>query len=258
MRVVLAGGHLGGGRARSPATSCGSSSPSAVLARAAACLISAERADEGARQRQAADREIVDRALRLRAPERIGGHLAARPCCRARSGRNSSCRHSAQNAEFARPDDRMRYDVNPSTSRACATHVWVPRRATFRAGCALPGRRSLPRQRPRRCAPLLSEAGLIRERIRIEALWLLHLAAAAPQLPGAQLSPAVRAARALTLAREPGCRRRRRRQGDRSAHQPRREGGRVLRARAAARPRAPRPRPSSWCTSAAPPRTSTT
>jgi hypothetical protein len=44
-------------------------------------------------------------------------------------------------------------------------------------------------------APLrawLSEAGLIRERIRIEAQWLLHLAAAAPRLPGAQLSPAVR------------------------------------------------------------------
>jgi adenylosuccinate lyase len=39
---------------------------------------------------------------------------------------------------------------------------------------------------------LLSEAGLIRERIRVEAQWLLQLAAAAPQLPGAQLSPAVR------------------------------------------------------------------
>ena len=54
-------------------------------------------------------------------------------------------------------------------------------------------------------APLrasLSEAGLIRARIRIEAQWLLHLAAAAPRLPGAQLSPAVRE-RALTLARAP-------------------------------------------------------
>ena len=54
-------------------------------------------------------------------------------------------------------------------------------------------------------APLrawLSEAGLIRERIRIEAQWLLHLAAAAPQLPGAQLSAAVRE-RAAELAREP-------------------------------------------------------
>jgi len=39
---------------------------------------------------------------------------------------------------------------------------------------------------------LLSEAGLIRERIRIEAHWLLHLAAAVPQLPGAQLTAAVR------------------------------------------------------------------
>jgi len=54
-------------------------------------------------------------------------------------------------------------------------------------------------------APLrasLSEAALIRERIRIEAQWLLHLASAAPRLPGAQLSPAVRE-RAATLARSP-------------------------------------------------------
>jgi adenylosuccinate lyase len=54
-------------------------------------------------------------------------------------------------------------------------------------------------------APLrahLSEAGLIRERIRIEAQWLLHLAAALPQLPGAQLPAPVRA-RAQQLAAAP-------------------------------------------------------
>jgi adenylosuccinate lyase len=39
---------------------------------------------------------------------------------------------------------------------------------------------------------LFSEAGLIRERIRIEAQWLLHLAAAAPMLAGAGLSAQVR------------------------------------------------------------------
>jgi adenylosuccinate lyase len=50
---------------------------------------------------------------------------------------------------------------------------------------------------------LLSEAGLIRERIRIEAHWLLHLAAAVPQLPHAKLSEDVRG-RALELAHEPG------------------------------------------------------
>jgi adenylosuccinate lyase len=50
---------------------------------------------------------------------------------------------------------------------------------------------------------LLSEAGLIRERIRIEAHWLLHLAAAVPQLPHAKLSQAVRR-RALELAHDPG------------------------------------------------------
>jgi len=49
---------------------------------------------------------------------------------------------------------------------------------------------------------LLSEAALIGERIRIEALWLLHLAAALPQLPGAQLS-AVVYERARQLAQAP-------------------------------------------------------
>src|SRR6184192_797644 len=51
---------------------------------------------------------------------------------------------------------------------------------------------------------LLTEGGLIRERVRIEALWLLHLAAAVPQLPGAQFTPAVRErARQLASAPEP-------------------------------------------------------
>ena len=50
---------------------------------------------------------------------------------------------------------------------------------------------------------LLSEAGLIRERIRIEARWLLHLSASVPQLAGASLSSDV-VARARLLAHEPG------------------------------------------------------
>jgi adenylosuccinate lyase len=49
---------------------------------------------------------------------------------------------------------------------------------------------------------LLSEAGLIRERIRVEARWFLHLAAAVPQLAGAEFPAAVRT-RAELLAREP-------------------------------------------------------
>ena len=49
---------------------------------------------------------------------------------------------------------------------------------------------------------LLSEAGLIRERVRIEARWLLHLAAAIPQLAGATLSPVV-SERAQQLAEAP-------------------------------------------------------
>src|SRR5207249_11885968 len=38
---------------------------------------------------------------------------------------------------------------------------------------------------------LLAERALVLERIRIEAQWLLHVAAAVPQLPGAHFSPAV-------------------------------------------------------------------
>src|SRR5215472_14996865 len=49
---------------------------------------------------------------------------------------------------------------------------------------------------------LLSEAGLIRERVRIEAHWLLHLVAAVPQLAGATLSPVV-SERAQQLAEAP-------------------------------------------------------
>src|SRR6185437_5055696 len=48
---------------------------------------------------------------------------------------------------------------------------------------------------------LLTEAGLIRERVRIEAAWLLHLAAAVPGLAVAALAPAV-VARAIGLVRE--------------------------------------------------------
>src|SRR5665213_493015 len=49
---------------------------------------------------------------------------------------------------------------------------------------------------------LLSETGLIRERIRIEAQWLLHLAQAAPMLAGAGLSAGVRQC-AQALAEHP-------------------------------------------------------
>jgi adenylosuccinate lyase len=50
---------------------------------------------------------------------------------------------------------------------------------------------------------LFSESGLINERIRIEALWLLELARSVPQLAGSAL-PAESAARATALARDPG------------------------------------------------------
>jgi adenylosuccinate lyase len=52
-------------------------------------------------------------------------------------------------------------------------------------------------------AQLLSESGLIQERIRVEALWLLQLGAALPNLAAAQFSPNVRK-RIEQLASDPG------------------------------------------------------
>jgi adenylosuccinate lyase len=49
---------------------------------------------------------------------------------------------------------------------------------------------------------LLSEAGLIRERIRVEALWVIHLAGSVPRFPGSTL-PAAVSRRAADLAHEP-------------------------------------------------------
>ena len=65
--------------------------PSSVLARAAAGLISPSARMNPRGIVQAADREVLDRALGLRAPQRVGRDLAARPCCRARCGNRSSC-----------------------------------------------------------------------------------------------------------------------------------------------------------------------
>ncbi|MEP7246620.1 MAG: adenylosuccinate lyase [Gammaproteobacteria bacterium] len=48
----------------------------------------------------------------------------------------------------------------------------------------------------------LSEAGLIRERIRVEALWLIHLAGSVPRFAGSALPAAVRT-RAAELAHDP-------------------------------------------------------
>src|SRR5688500_15053016 len=49
---------------------------------------------------------------------------------------------------------------------------------------------------------ILSEGGLIRERIRVEALWVTHLAAAALKFAGSNLPAGVRN-RATELAKEP-------------------------------------------------------
>ena len=51
--------------------------------------------------------------------------------------------------------------------------------------------------------PLCSEAGLIGERIRVEALWFLELAHSVPQLAGGAM-PSTVTARAAALAADPG------------------------------------------------------
>src|SRR5450432_2345203 len=95
----------------------------------------------------------------------------------------------------------MRYDANPSTSRSPQPMSAGPD-ATLTALDALSPVDGRYRAATAPLRTWLSESGLIRERIRIEAQWLLHLAGAAPQLAGAQLPVAVRQ-RAAELAREP-------------------------------------------------------
>ena len=51
---------------------------------------------------------------------------------------------------------------------------------------------------------VLSEGGLIRERIRVEALWVTHLAAAAPRFAGSTLPAAVRTRVLRRFAAEAG------------------------------------------------------
>src|ERR1700722_16567265 len=196
MSIVLAGDHLGGGRLDG-LCDLGIEQLQCRVGPCRRLLDEAERADEGARQLDATDREVLDRALGLGAPQGLGGHLqlAHAVVLDPKGTRHASLREGG----CARPDDRMRYDANPSTSRAklrmsgsaneplSALDALAPVDGRYRAATA-----------PLR--GLLSESGLIRERIRIEAAWLLHLAAAAPQLPGAALSAPVRA-RAAELAR---------------------------------------------------------
>jgi adenylosuccinate lyase len=54
-----------------------------------------------------------------------------------------------------------------------------------------------------RLAELLSEAGLVQERIRVEALWVLHLGEAAPSLTGGALPGAVAVELAMLAAAPP-------------------------------------------------------
>src|SRR5262249_55557915 len=88
-----------------------------------------------------------------------------------------------------RPHDRMRYHYKPCTPG-------LPPRMSAKSNESLDALSPVDGRYRATAAPLralLSEAGLIRERVRVEAAWLLPRAAAVPQLPGPQLPPAVRA-----------------------------------------------------------------
>ncbi len=183
----------------------------------------ADGADEGAWQRAAADRKVLHGALRLRAPERIGRHLQLAHAVAFGTERSCHQKHSGT-VSFANPN--IPYCPLPDCARMSATEP-----SALTALSPLDGRY---RRATEPLRELLSESGLIRERIRIEAQWLLHLAQAAPMLAGAEL---VRARCAPRRGRWPNIRRRMRPglvKAHRGAHQSRCEGRRVLRARSAA------------------------
>src|SRR5215467_3677784 len=97
-----------------------------------------------------------------------------------------------------RPHDRMRYHYKPCTPGP-------PPRMSAKSNESLEALSPVDGRYRATTAPLralLSEAGLIRERVRVEAAWLLHLAAAVPQLPGSQLPPTAQA-RLRELAANP-------------------------------------------------------
>ena len=74
LRVVAAVGHLRAAASMAAGERAGKQSESRV-GRRGGLLDQRQRRDEAARHVQAADREVLDRALRLRAPQRVGRHL---------------------------------------------------------------------------------------------------------------------------------------------------------------------------------------
>ncbi len=108
---------------------------------------------------------------------------------------------AAERGNYARPDRRMRYDANPSTSRRPVTHAREPHR---------PRQRSTRSHRwmgataawPRRCASCCRKPHWSASASASRRCGCCTCAAALPQLPGARLADAVRA-RAQQLADAP-------------------------------------------------------
>ncbi len=197
-----------------------SSSPSSRLARAAACFTSPSAAMNSRGQRHAADRKVLHRPLRLRAPQRVSGHL---DLAHAVVLHPEGTRHAAAPRNFA--SDRPAVYHSSACPRAppspsAALDALSPVDGRYRAATA-----------PLRA--LLSEGGP-------DPRAHPHRGAVAAASGCGAAAAGRRAAARRRCARAPGswptspaAGRAGRGQGDRSAHQPRRQGGRVLRTRAA-------------------------
>src|SRR5258706_12700332 len=156
-------------------------------------LAQRQRTNESARRGPPANREIVHGPLGLRTPQGVGRHLELTHAVTA-------------DPLVARPHPAGLHGRRSCVS-ACATISILTSRVAhcmdqthLLAISPIDGRYASASE-PLRA--LFSEAGLIRERIRVEALWLLELVKAQPQLAGAALSAPV-PARAEVLARDPG------------------------------------------------------
>ena len=228
-------------------------------------LDQAERADEVARHRQAGDREVLHRALGLRAPQRVGGHLQlahavafdAEACAvlAMRSPRMLALVGQRLAADRMTPRPRSRRGRRRTSRGPRRARPPAMSDAALLALSPLDGRYAGKVDALR---PIFSEYGLIKARVQGRG----RMAAGAGRRAGHRRTRAVlRRRRRSACARSPTASRRRRRgarEGDRAHHQPRRQGGRVLHQGAPEGRRRAGARRWSSCTSPAPPRTSTT
>ena len=209
-----------------------------MLARAAACFTRPSAAMNSRGIVQAADRKVLHRALRLGAPQRIGRHLQLAHAVALGTERR---RHAIRRLRQGRMRYRLRIaNISPRSIALPPAHGSTRphgRRFALDALSPVDGRYRAATEPLR---GLMSEGGLIRERIRVEALWVAASRGRRAALRGLELCRPRCAPCRRALARDPPADAAAGRQGDRSEDQSRREGGRVLRSSASSPPRAPR------------------